>query len=248
VGSAAVWVPSRARGAWLAVEFDGTDDYVDCGDSALAEFDGDFTVTCRFRSTTGTNQAFVSKWTGSGSGSQWWCGRLNGNVQAGIYTTDGGVDVLDSGAAYKDGDWHHLALVRSGSTGYLYVDSEEKASRAVGVNAAGNNAAPLTLGSFDTGYWPYQGRLDDVRLFHRALDAAEIGELERDSRFYYPKTLNRLRRWLPTPVVPLVAEPPYRVSAGQVEHAGALAGAPFVPGHEAGGAYTCGQVAGQIHG
>ena len=244
----ASWGPSSRQGGWLCASFDGVDDYVNCGDKPIFEFAGDFSVLCRFRSDTGTDQAMVSKWTGLGSGSQWWIGRYYGKVQAGIYAVDTTMVVLDSGAAYKDGKWHHVALVRSGSTGYLYVDSILKANKTVGVKPAGQNAAPLMLGDNDQAIWPYQGQLDDVRIFDRALTGTEITQLERDWLAYGHKTLNRLRRWLPVTPVPLGAEPPYHTAAGRARLTGATAGGLYLTGGQAGQTQTCGPLAGQIHG
>jgi alpha-L-fucosidase 2 len=85
------------------------------------------------------------------------------------------------GPALSPGVWHHVAVIRSGSSGTLFVDGEP-----VGTNEA-MTLRPSHLGNTTRNYlgksqWPnpyLNGRLDDFRVYRRALDVSEISTLAR---------------------------------------------------------------------
>lgn len=83
--------------------------------------------------------------------------------------------------------WHHAASIydKAGKMLYVYVDGALAASEmVVGSDFIFNNVHPLVLGRHCTnangcGTFPYffNGWIDDVRLYARALDAADVTEL-----------------------------------------------------------------------
>ncbi|MFD5872480.1 LamG-like jellyroll fold domain-containing protein [Streptomyces sp. NPDC060322] len=80
-----------------------------------------------------------------------------------------------SSTAYGDGDWHLLALSRTGGTLRLSVDGGP-AVEASGLSGSLTGAAAegLRVGSKPDRTDVLNGRLDDVRLFDRALTPAEL--------------------------------------------------------------------------
>jgi len=85
----------------------------------------------------------------------------------------GAYDSIPYNDGINDGAWHHVVGVmdRSGSTLYLYVDGVLVKSGATSIAGSVSNAHVL-----DMGYtWGLlDGLLDDVRIYNRALSAAEI--------------------------------------------------------------------------
>ena len=80
---------------------------------------------------------------------------------------------------YNDGRWHHVALVVDAAGGRLYVDGAQKSARAwTGTAGAASTTAELALGRYPSISTPYlPGALDEVRVYNRALSAAEVGGL-----------------------------------------------------------------------
>jgi hypothetical protein len=72
------------------------------------------------------------------------------------------------------GTWSHVAVTYDGANQRLYVNGVQVASRAqTGSMALGNG--PLRIGG--NGSWAtefFQGLIDDVRVYNRALTATEI--------------------------------------------------------------------------
>jgi hypothetical protein len=76
------------------------------------------------------------------------------------------------------GTWYHTAMVWDGTTKTLYIDGTAVASSLADVAFA--NGMPLSFGA-DIDYGsqssPFVGVMDDLRIYGRALDAAEIAAL-----------------------------------------------------------------------
>ena len=78
--------------------------------------------------------------------------------------------------SYADGKWHMMTYVRDVEkmVGQLYVDGIYVCEYKM----TGINDSPTTLwfGTYEVGEW-YNGKMDDVRLYNRALTAEEIAAL-----------------------------------------------------------------------
>lgn len=76
----------------------------------------------------------------------------------------------------SNGAWHHIVARQEGTTGSLYVDGVLRASGTL--PGIGNGAGSISLGRFNSGdHWYFTGKIDDVRVYNRALSASEISEL-----------------------------------------------------------------------
>ncbi|MGH9660729.1 MAG: DUF1553 domain-containing protein, partial [Bryobacteraceae bacterium] len=75
-------------------------------------------------------------------------------------------------------EWRHVAIVSNASGLRLFVDGKARDFEIVENTLAGTveTRAPLETGNKEIGR-PYKGQLDDLRVYQRALDAAEIETL-----------------------------------------------------------------------
>ena len=78
--------------------------------------------------------------------------------------------------------WRHIAAVRTGSELKLYVDGERVATSPATIGHPRENlvldpSVPLRIGGGPGGRW--KGKLSDVRLYHRALEPAEVKGLAK---------------------------------------------------------------------
>jgi hypothetical protein len=97
-------------------------------------------------------------------------------LRFGITTSgSGGEQRINSSIGLNAGTWYHVAVVRSGSLGTLYVNGA-----AVGSNFI--TISPSSLGSTAQNYFgksqfadpAFMGTIDDFRIFGRALSASEV--------------------------------------------------------------------------
>jgi hypothetical protein len=71
------------------------------------------------------------------------------------------------------GEWTHVTATYNGSVHKLYIDGAEVNSIPMS-GSLGTTASPLDLGSSAGTSWQYNGLLDEVRIYNRALSAAEV--------------------------------------------------------------------------
>jgi hypothetical protein len=90
----------------------------------------------------------------------------------------GGIYGINYGSGFTDANWHHVVFTFSGGasgTATLYVDG---VSRASGTMTPSLESNVIMMGKCNTGpSFPYQGALDDVRIYDRAISAQEIAQL-----------------------------------------------------------------------
>ena len=158
------WSPGRDGGA---LSFDGVDDFVDLQTFQLAS--PAFTIALWFRGDP-TMQAY-GRILDQGYGSAFALGADADKRKVMFEYLGGGVATR---SPVIDQQWHHLAVVKSGTRVTLFVDGREEASTDVRPEAA--PARPLLMGfnpgEGSAGHW--RGDLDDVRIYDRALSASDV--------------------------------------------------------------------------
>ena len=162
-----------------AVSLDGTDDYVDCGNDASLNLyaGGVMSVSCwiKLAALPGVSSYFdvVGKWYSGGSSYELWIYNNNSWYDLRFSTvassSNAGIAVFSSLTA---GVWYHLVGVHTGGKSYAYING------VVGATVGTESFAGST-GSTRIGYHsPYfNGLIDDVRIYNRALSASEISLL-----------------------------------------------------------------------
>jgi len=74
-----------------------------------------------------------------------------------------------------DTNWHHIAVTINGSTAVFYVDGVVQTGASGTVGNPPATTQRLTIGARSgAGDYSWNGQLDDVRLYNRALSAAEV--------------------------------------------------------------------------
>lgn len=142
------------------------------------DFDGNapFSAAAWVRtSTTSADRFLVSKWGGTG-----WVLYLSGSSpnriilarQSGAWPN---VEYATTSMAMQPGVRHHVAATYDGSTIRVYIDGRLGITRASS-RALPNTTEPLAIGARANGTSQYNGDLDDVSLYDRALSATEVEE------------------------------------------------------------------------
>jgi len=96
-----------------------------------------------------------------------WRGRPEGNVLV------GGVNQTAEGTSLPRNTWQHLATTYDGAVLRLYVNGSQVSSLATGGPITTSDGALRIGGNTIWGEW-FRGRIDEVRIYNRALTAAEI--------------------------------------------------------------------------
>jgi hypothetical protein len=125
-----------------AVAFDGTGDYLSLASSADFDFAGDFTVEAFVNVSAYNGSGTASTIVGKGSNSWIMSLSTSGVLNFGQY----GVSLILSGSRYvPTGSWTHIAVSRSGSTIYGFINGVLDVSATSSANFTNSNA--LWIGS-----------------------------------------------------------------------------------------------------
>jgi hypothetical protein len=157
-----------------AYDFTGSGNYVEISNEADFDFTSNFSVVLWMKaSSLGGSWAQLV-----GKGDSAWSLDRAGNGNALQFTTwAAGFDELVGQTNVADNQWHHVAIVHNGTQKILYVDGQVDAQKSYSAQLNTNNVR-VHLGynaEFPSG--EYAGRLDDVRIFKRALTQSEIQEI-----------------------------------------------------------------------
>jgi hypothetical protein len=169
-----------------AFTFDGTDDLVEIPDSdqwtlGLQDFTIDLWINF---SQVVSRSPFIARDDGGGWQYKWifWYDESGHTTPAGpalrfhlnSYSADpyGAIDTIYYPWSPTTGRWYHVAVTRSGSTYALFVDGVQVATSTNQTDAIQNATAPLTIGGAEGNL--FNGFIDEVDIFNRALSADEI--------------------------------------------------------------------------
>jgi Concanavalin A-like lectin/glucanases superfamily/Peptidase family M23 len=96
-----------------------------------------------------------------------------GNNKISIRIGSGSLDVPIA-ASFKD-TWHHVAVIRSGTTCTVYVDGASKGTLTI--STSNNPSGTIRLGRSEEIHQQFYGFLDDVAVFNAALSASQVAAL-----------------------------------------------------------------------
>ena len=82
-----------------------------------------------------------------------------------------------SGKGYVTNHWGHLAGTYDGATVKLYIDGSLANSMSFSGTNAGMDTTMGAIGQSGLNDRYFQGKIDDVRVYNRALSAGEVKQL-----------------------------------------------------------------------
>jgi hypothetical protein len=157
-------------------------DDISIPDSASLQFDGtkSFTISAWFATTLGntggTNSKIISK--RDLGVAEFYTLQLGGTTGVADLELGNAVSIA-GGADLRDGKWHLMTGVvnRGTNTATLYVDGQQAATSAYAVTNFNTNAFCIGCSMF--GNEAFVGSIDEVAIWSRALDPAEVAQLYR---------------------------------------------------------------------
>jgi len=158
------------------LEFDGVVDYVDCGDDASLVITNEITVEAWVKGYTqpdgGNNEHLVAKQDSYGLCWDHMDSRVDTSFW--IKDTTGTWIPTNSIPNPPANEWHHLVGVYNGTYLILYVDGFEASSKNVGTLTIESNDNHLIIGAARSYTAFFNGIIDEVAVYNRALSPEEI--------------------------------------------------------------------------
>lgn len=166
--------------------------YIDLGTQAAVKntANGDFTIEM-WINTTSYNHQGLFVLSNSANQNMWYFYTNNGNLSLAL--TSPSNQILASNTLINDGQWHHVSLVHSGTSAYIYIDGQLNASVTVPANVLSNVVTNSSIGGGIGSYPGFVGQMGEVQLWNTALTQTQISD--NMYRQYSSNTANLVGRW-----------------------------------------------------
>lgn len=165
----------EAGQAGMALRFDGVDDFVAVPDAPALDLGAQGSMMAWVRlETLGRWHSVIAKGQANTDPAHNYGLEITDTNRIRCILGNGTAALrLDASVSPVTGQFYHLACTWDGSTVRLYINGTLDRSTAQTVTPAANSA-PLFIGQFGGNVDRLDGTIDEVRLYHRALNAAEV--------------------------------------------------------------------------
>ncbi len=189
INSDIAWVSTGGYSGGSALEFDGDHDYVRTSDnSTKLQLTGDYTFSVWVKPDS-TQKIWAGVFSKCDIGGEYnhWTLQFNADSAKRLVIHHPS-QLWDTGITLSEiaGAWHHIVVVRSGTTMTSYLDGDLRASGALS-NDPGSGVGHLNIGADRTASYSYlyKGLINDVRIYNAAADPNHI----------YPPDGNLIGHW-----------------------------------------------------
>ena len=178
---------NMVSGNWIAgkfgtaLNFPDTDDYVDLGstNAIIPNYTQHLTLSAWVKST-GTASQYAVAFKRSASHSTLLSINLN-NGDLGFLTRSFDDSnhywIWANDKDYGDGEWHHIVVTIDGLNRTLYTDGVNRGSDLWGIQNVSGNTAYASIGAFQASSIVWEGAIDEVAVWDRAISVEEINAL-----------------------------------------------------------------------
>ena len=180
-----------------ALDFDGSNDYIDCGNDTSLQITNNLTVSTWIKTDSSSFQGIIYKGlyvgtTGAGSSYAMYFNTA-GKITLQFYLTN--TEGLSSGTifnvttsnSYNDGKWHNITAVKNLTSVSLYVDNALDGTATATLNYIVNSTQNVTIGSKSDGSFNFNGSLSSFSIWNAALTSAQVTEIYNEGK---PSNLN----------------------------------------------------------
>lgn len=185
----AVWDGNLGVSGGGSFKFDGTNDYIDFGDVSSVEDLNEITVSAWVKAskpTTSTQKLIVLKGSNSLTGSDgsfylYW--NFDEKFVFSVRNSAGVLRTVYSNNAYADTEWHNVVGIMDAGTVRLYVDGALQTDQKASVGALNHGTGKLTISALNSK--AYNGSIDEVLIFNRALNGSEVSDVLFDNNICF---------------------------------------------------------------
>ena len=167
-----------------AALLDGINDYYDCGTNASLNIFGNITLTAWIKTTSSTDGLTVTGRGLTGTFDHTWHHYIglgyNTFYYANLYAM-AAADGIAGTVLINDGKWHHVVAQFNGTAISVYTDGKYDNSKAKTTTPTSNNNLKVLIGNIPGYLYYFNGSVDEVRIYNRALSATEISVLYNTS-------------------------------------------------------------------
>jgi hypothetical protein len=171
-----------------AVQFNGSNNYINCGNAAIFNVTGQVTLAAWVYPATAatvSHEGYITKGDTTYTLKE---ANTLGNVEMNIYSGGWHTATMTGRTAANNNTWYHLAGTFDGSNIKLYLNGTVAATTAwagpIATNTDSVNIGRDSNGGGGRRY--FNGRIDDARIYNRALTDVEVAALLVNNRASNP--------------------------------------------------------------
>lgn len=159
-----------------SLDFDGAGDYADMGNGSSLNITSAITISAWIKPGVIQEQYIVAKYPGDDVLSGY--NLLIADNELYFRLGDGALrHQLNLTGGLSAGSWYHIAATWDGSTMLLYKDGSQISGSTSFVGTMGTNSNNVAVGSRAGSSYYWNGSIDDVRIYNRALSSTEVSDL-----------------------------------------------------------------------
>ena len=161
----------------FSLNFDGLDDYIDCGNPSKLQILSDISVSCWFKTSSSATMMLISKRNNALNlyGYQLY---ISGNVLRFLITLNGIVTYTAIGTTIiNDGQWHNvIGKIEQNTKLSIVLDGSTEATASIGAETYIDSASPLQLGFQLVGATSYyfEGLMDEVAIWDGLISSSLV--------------------------------------------------------------------------
>ena len=169
---------SADRHSLYSMDFNsGNSDYINLGNPTALQFTSDLSISGWFKTSSTSAGRIISKDNVSNRSYTVQI-QADGSVIGVIFESNSTAKVVTSSTGYNDGNWHHFGFTYEQGVGLkLYIDGGTPATLPYTSAPNFNQAANVEIGRRGDGFNYFNGQIDEISIFSRALSSDEIDTL-----------------------------------------------------------------------
>lgn len=184
------WQTSANCKVGTCLSFDGSSQYADISSGASFNVSNISVSAWVWSGVTTAELTAVSRYDNvSPQNGNWLLGHGSSASTYRFLARIGGINYqAQSGTGFSTGAWNHIVGTYDGSVARLFVNGAERASSTISGSLAANTAN-VRIGNRvgNVNYW--NGRIDEARIYNRALSQTEIQAMYNNPGKLYPQNL-----------------------------------------------------------
>jgi len=163
----------------LAASFNGSSSVVSTN-LDLDNFDEEWSISMWVKFTFNTNNRMLATSTDNVDAFNGFVLDIgaSGELRWRLRNSSGSVSAVSTTGTYGDNQWHNVVIVKSNTTNYIYVNGGAESNSTPTTNGI-NHSTGIVYGNSRSTY--YNGSIDQVRIFNKALSAGEVTTLYNET-------------------------------------------------------------------
>ena len=167
--------------------FDGSNDYINCGNDSSLQISGNMTYSCWFKTSSAAGLLALIDKLGSNTGM--FIFLSSGMPRIWIGNGSSNINYESIGSDLRDGRWHHLVVVNDEAVAtYVYVDGTAY-NNGTATDMAANTTDNFNIGSYSTTAWDWEGHIGEVAVWAATLTSNEIKTLYNNREPFNAKSI-----------------------------------------------------------